>query len=146
MNRELIIQALDFNLSYAKELLRDIPDERLAERPARGLENHAAFTLGHLCMASARMVKALGGEMKVPKGYVETFDRNGPGDPRLPSIDRSVFPSKKDLLDQLEHQHEEVKRLLLRTDHEKLQKKNKVEVCRSFRKYVRDAALYGDTS
>lgn len=122
MNRALIIQALDFNLHYAKELLKDIPDQIIADCPGKGLENHPAFTLGHLCMASARMTLALGGEMNIPAGYSQTFDRKGPGDPRLPSTRRNDYPSKEELLSQLQKQHDLFKITLKNVSDEQLKK------------------------
>lgn len=58
---DTIINAYRFNLKYAHELVLDV-DENLMTKPGGpGLENHPAFTLGHLVTAAALTSKYIGG-------------------------------------------------------------------------------------
>jgi len=111
-----IFRQLDFNLDYAKKLVEDLSETQMTFKPADGLENFPAFTIGHLVTGCAMMVEDLGGEYKIPEGWSELFLRTGPGDPRLPNPDSNVYPSKEDLLDELERQHEKIKNILLSSD------------------------------
>ncbi|MCB0760051.1 MAG: DinB family protein [Flavobacteriales bacterium] len=108
MDKEAIIHQYDFNLAYARELIFDVSDEQMTVIPAIGLENHPAFTLGHLVAGSADLNRDLGGEFSIPEGWDALFVRVGPGDPRLPNLDRD-YPSKVELLEELHRQHERVK-------------------------------------
>lgn len=107
-----IIRQYDFNLAYAKELVRDLDEMQMTEIPAEGLVNHPAFTLGHLISGSAMMAEDLGDTFEIPQGWKELFLRKGPGDPAMPEKDISKFPAKKDLLAELEKQHNKVKAIL----------------------------------
>ena len=116
MNLKTICNQLDFNLSYAKELVRDVADEQMTFTPSLGLENHPAFTLGHLAVASSMVVKYAGGEQDIPRKWIDLFHRKGPGDPTLPEADASRYPSKKELLEEFERQDELLKVVLLNAD------------------------------
>ena len=80
--------------------------------PARGLDNHAAWTLGHLVSGSADLARDLGAEFEMPVGWEDLFVRQGPGDPRKPELDKKKYPSKQSLIAELENQHNTVKQLL----------------------------------
>jgi hypothetical protein len=116
-----IIRQLDFNLAYAKKLVEDVSDEQMTIKPSAGLDNHPAFTLGHLVTAYANLLNNLTGEFVVADGYAELFRRTGPGDPTLPNQDASVYPDKIRLLAEMEKQHKRLIDHLLRMDHKKLQ-------------------------
>lgn len=120
MNRsiDIIIRQYDFNLGYAKKLVEDIPDDQMAIIPAKGLESHPAFTLGHLVTGSAILIKDMGGEYIVPEGWVEIFERKGPRDQRRPSDDGNLYPSKAEILAELERQHESAKEWMRSTSDE----------------------------
>jgi hypothetical protein len=109
---ETIIQQYDFNLAYAKAFVQDLTDEQMTIVPALGLDNHPAFTLGHLISGSADLAQDLGGEFEMPDNWAELFVREGPGDTRKPDIDKSKYPSKHLLITELENQHNKVKKLL----------------------------------
>jgi DinB superfamily len=111
-----IINQYDFNLAYAKELVRDVSDDLMCAQPAKGLVNHPAFTLGHLVTGSALTAKYLGSAFEIPDGWESLFLRRGPGDPRYPETDKDLFPNKTDLILELERQHKKVKTLLLKVD------------------------------
>ena len=115
-----IINQYDFNLAYAKELTKDLSEEQMYIRPSKGLENHPAFTIGHLVSGSALTAKYLGGTFEIPDGWKDLFLRKGPGDPRLPETDHRLYPKKDTLLKELEHQHNKVKKLLRKIDHDTL--------------------------
>ena len=117
-----ISKQLDFNLAYARQLVSDLTESQMTTSPARGLENHPAFTLGHLVIASAMVCEDLGGDYQVPEAWSELFRRKGPGDPRLPNPDGTQYPSKANLLHALEQQHQQIKTLLANITEEKLSK------------------------
>lgn len=114
-----IILQYDFNLKFAEKLVEDLDRVQMTASPYPGFENHPAFTLGHLVTASAMMAEDLGGTYNVPEGWMELFQRNGPGDPRLPSKDLSIYPEKNMLLTELNRQHEIVKGIIRKTSEKK---------------------------
>lgn len=116
MNIEHIIHQYDFNLLYAKELVQDLSEAEMTTIPSYGLENHPAFTLGHLVSGSALLAEDLGDSFEMPEKWKELFLRNGPGDPRKPDPDPTKYPGKEILLEELVHQHSKVKALLLTVD------------------------------
>ena len=59
--KEILIRSYQFNLKYAYKLVADIDDTLMTISPGKGLENHPAFTLGHLVTAAALTVKYLDG-------------------------------------------------------------------------------------
>jgi hypothetical protein len=88
------------SLNDVEKALKDVPDARLAEQPA-GVANHPAWTVGHL-VVSANYVAHLLGEPRaaVPEPYPAMFR---PG--TTPRPDRSVYPSKDQLLAHLRAAH-----------------------------------------
>jgi len=118
-----IINQLNFNRKYAKQLIDDVPQEKMNTRPSAGLENHPAFTIGHLVTAYANLMNNLTGEFILAPGFKEVFLRNGPGDPRLPDEDTGVYPSKEELLSELDSQHERLVKHLQSISPEKLNEK-----------------------
>jgi len=82
-----------FLLGYAEGLLKDIPDERLAEQPVPGV-NHPAWIIGHLTYTAEMSVWLLGGEKVLPEDWAGKF---GP-DSTLTTL-RADYPSKEELLD-----------------------------------------------
>jgi uncharacterized damage-inducible protein DinB len=74
------------------------------------LENHPAWTIGHLVTGSDILAEDLGLERDLPEGWRELFERRGPGDPRLPDPDRDAYPPMGALLAELERQHSRVER------------------------------------
>src|SRR4051812_6971699 len=97
-----IIRQLDFNLAYAKKLVEDVSEEQMTIKPSAGLENHPAFTLGHLATAYANLLNNLTGKFIIADGFKELFARSGPGDPTLPNEDSGIYPSKTRLLSEME--------------------------------------------
>ena len=112
MNIEAIIKQYDFNLEYAKTLVNDLSEEQMTMIPAKGLDNHPAWTLGHLVSGSADLARDLGAEFGMPENWEKLFMRQGPGDPKKPDLDKNKYASRQALIDELNNQHDKVKRLL----------------------------------
>jgi DinB superfamily len=121
--KQRIIRQYDFNLVFAKQLVDDLTDEQMTTKPSIGFENHPAFTLGHLVTGSAMTIEDLGGKIEIPDGWGELFLRKGPGDPSLPSDNIKLYPTKNDLLKELEKQHNKLKECLLTIEDFKLDEK-----------------------
>lgn len=117
---ERIFNQYDFNLSYAKQLVEDLNHEQMITSPGCGFENHPAFTLGHLVTGTAMTIEDLGADSEIPNGWMELFSRMGPGDPRLPSEDKEVYPIKSQLITELDRQHERLKQIIKDIPEEKL--------------------------
>lgn len=115
-------RSLDFNIKYAVELIRDIPEHLIHQGAGPGLENHPSFTLGHLVTALGLMIKYLGKDYEVPQGWDELFRRNGPGDPRLPETDGSKYPEISETMNLLRAKTEELKSLIASMSYEDLTK------------------------
>lgn len=112
MNTTHIIRQYDSNLLYAYALVKDVTEEQMTVVPAKGLVNHPAWTLGHLVSGSAGLAEDFGSPFEMPEGWADLFLLKGPGDPRYPNPDKSLYPSKQELLDELTRQHNKVKNLL----------------------------------
>lgn len=121
MVKDVLLRAYNFNLKYAEQLLEDVPEELMTTSPALGLENHPAFTIGHLITAAALTSKYLDGPYQLPVGWEELFRRRGPGDPRLPDSDVDKYPTKVELLSELKRQHEIVAKLIIEIDENRFQ-------------------------
>ena len=118
--KETIIKSYRFNLEYASKLVEDIDNDLMTVTPGKGLENHAAFTLGHLVSASALISKYLKGPYNIYPEWEDLFKRKGPGDPKLPEKDSSLYPHKNELLDKLLEQHKIVEDLIIDLDDNRL--------------------------
>jgi hypothetical protein len=86
--------SLSRNLDMLKMTLADLSDADLLVRPAPGA-NHAAWQLGHLATAEARMVAAAKGvSPELPAGFPERFKKE-----TAQSDDAAAFPKKQELID-----------------------------------------------
>ena len=110
--KDILIKSYAFNLSYARELVADVDEQNMTKSPAIGLENHPAFTLGHLITAAALTSKYLGGPYNLKRDWENIFRRIGPGDPRFPESDHTLYPGKEELLEELEEQHKLVEKFI----------------------------------
>ena len=115
-----LINQLQFNFAYLLDLVSDVEPDSMTHTPCKGLENHPAFTIGHLITAYAMITKKLGGEYTISDKWDRLFKRNGPGDPRYPSKEIELYPTKKELLKKLKEQHEILLTLLKEISNEKL--------------------------
>ena len=99
-----------WNLEYAKALVADLSDAQCTESLGPGFENHPAWTIGHLVTGSDLLAFDLGLERDLPEGWQVLFERRGPGDKRLPDLDRNAYPPMEALLTELSCQHLRVER------------------------------------
>lgn len=118
--KNLLINNYQFNLQYAHQLVADVEDQLMTRSPAEGLENHPAFTIGHLVSGAALTSKYLGGPYELDADWEHLFKRNGPGDPRYPNKDEALYPTKEELLNELKRQHKLVESLILNLDEARL--------------------------
>ena len=112
----ILINSYNFNLQYANKLVADVEENLMTRSPAKGLENHPAFTLGHLTSAAALTSKYLGGPYNFDPEWENLFRRKGPGDPRTPDTNIDLYPTKNLLLDELKRQHRLVEQLISALD------------------------------
>ncbi|KAA3633632.1 MAG: DinB family protein [Bacteroidetes bacterium] len=122
MTIDNIIRQYDFNLLYAKNLVADLSEDQMTMVPSKGFENHAAWTIGHLVTGSAMIAEDLGAPFEIPGNWGDLFLRRGPGDPRKPDPDLSKYPSKDVLVQELEKQHNKVKKYLIKIEKTQLDK------------------------
>lgn len=118
--KNFLINSFHFNLRYARELVADVDDALMTKSPGKGLENHPAFTLGHLISAAALTCKYLGGPYDMDPNWEKLFRRKGPGDPRTPDPDNTLYPTKDQLIKELATQHSRVENLLRELDEARL--------------------------
>lgn len=112
----------DFQLDYARLLVRDIDDARLAEQPVSGM-NHGAWILGHMAI-STDFALPLFGEPKVCSE--DWHARFGPGS--VVQTDRGAYPGKEELLDALARGHEAVARASMIATPEAMERLHPVEI------------------
>ena len=91
-----------FVLNYCKLLTADIDDARFADQPVPAA-NHPAWVVGHLAICTDYAAHMVGLPKTCPAKWHKFF---GPGS--KPTPDRSVYPSKADLLQALSDGHERV--------------------------------------
>jgi len=111
-----------FLLDYARKLADGIADAHLADQPAPGL-NHPAWILGHLSIGTDIARQLLGKPTACPESWPELF---GPGS--TPRPDRSVYPSKEELLGALARGHEAVARASAEVSPESLAGRHTVDL------------------
>ena len=114
--KDYLINTYAFNLQYAEQLIADIEELQMTKSPGQGLENHPAFTIGHLASGAALTSKYLGGSYNFDPKWEQIFKRQGPGDPRMPEENIGLYPKKELLLNELTKQHQLVEALILELD------------------------------
>ena len=102
------IRLYAWNLKYAAALVHDLSPAHCTESCGRGLENHPAWTIGHLASASDMLAEDLGLQRDLPEGWQGLFERRGPGDARRPEANPDAYPPMQMLLSELERQHSRV--------------------------------------
>lgn len=95
MNLEPLLRQYEWNLAYADTLTGDVDATLWAVSGGPGLENHPAWTLGHLVTGSALVAADLGVAPELPDGWQALFERRGPNDPRRPDEDATRYPSRE---------------------------------------------------
>jgi DinB superfamily len=86
------IRVNQFLMQQCRTLLRDIPDERMAEQPCPAV-NHPAWILGHLAWAADGAIAMSGGSKLLPAEWKAAY-----GAGSTPSASRAAYPSKEELL------------------------------------------------
>lgn len=123
MDLDSLRNQLEFHFAYAMDLVVDIEPADFCHTPAKGLENHPCFTIGHIITAYGLTTRSLGGAYTVKDEWDELFRRNGPGDPRYPVNETERYPGKQELLDELKAQHQLLLEQLETVSVERLNKK-----------------------
>jgi len=100
--REHLLKAAATNVDYAKRLVADIPDEKMAVQPAPGM-NHAAWILGHLAYVFDSMIGVWDQKPVMSPEWKELFNI-----PSKPLADRSKYPSKAELWDAYEKAYQRI--------------------------------------
>lgn len=106
MNLDVLRRQYAWNLAYADALTRDVPDELWARSGGPGLENHPAWTLGHLVTGSALVLADFGIDPGVPEAWRDLFERRGPNDPRRPDTDGALYPARDEVFGELRRLHD----------------------------------------
>ena len=96
---DLLRSRFAFQLSTIEGLVADVPEERMAEQPAPGM-NSPAWLLGHLAWAADFVPALLGLDPAHGKDWAAKFSAKS-----RPTADRSAYPSKVALLDALRDAH-----------------------------------------
>ena len=105
MDLALLLRQYAWNLAYAHALTHDVDAAHWARAGGPGLENHPAWTLGHLVTGSALVAEDLGVDPALPPGWRDLFERRGPNDPRRPEEDATRYPTREDVWAELVRQH-----------------------------------------
>jgi uncharacterized damage-inducible protein DinB len=99
---DLILPAFQLNLWYSQKLVADLTEEQMCAQPVPGVVmNHPAFLLGHLALVAGDFAGGFVGLSPIcPGGWKELFNQGA-----KPLADRSLYPSKAELLQKLEEAH-----------------------------------------
>lgn len=112
MDLDPLLQQYRWNLAYAEALTHDVPEELWARGGGPGLENHPAWTVGHLITGSALVAADLGADPALPDNWRELFERRGPNDTRRPDMGDGLYPSRTELMPVLARMHRLVSKAL----------------------------------
>lgn len=94
MEIDTLLRQYAWNLAYAEALTHDVDDSLWTRSGGPGLENHPAWTLGHLVTGSALVAADLGRDPALPDGWRDLFERRGPNDERRPEEDSTRYPPR----------------------------------------------------
>lgn len=135
-----ITYVYQFNLGFAEKLVKDLSPEQMVQQPG-GVINHPAWSLGHLTNSANSLAQLLGLESQAPEGWDKLFSTGG-----IPSSDRSLYPSKEELLGELKTQHSRNTKALQEADPAMLAKPHPSESARKFFPTVGDLVVFLMTS
>jgi DinB superfamily len=125
-DRDAILRTYDFNLNYARMLVEDVPEEKMADQPAangHAVPNHAAWVIGHIAFSGNFFGgMLLGAKPACPPEWKELF-----GNGSKPVTDRARYPDKATLLKALEQMHANVADAYRNADEATLAKPTPVE-------------------
>ena len=131
-----LLHAWNLNLGYAKRLVADIPDDKMALQPAPAM-NHAAWVLGHLAYTADMLGAMVGVKPVCPPEWTALFDWNS-----SPSSDASKYPSKSVLLTALEDAHAGVAAALAAVPESRWTESTPIEEVRGFLPFMEEQAIY----
>ena len=97
-----LLNVYAMNLKRLGMHVQDLSAEQMVEQPS-GVINHPAWTLGHLAATADNLARTLGQESTFPEEWRAACSPGG-----TPSGNAADFPSKEQLLEQLDAQHERV--------------------------------------
>jgi len=100
--RDHVLRAAAGNVDYAKRLVADIPEEKMAVQPAPGM-NHAAWVLGHLAYVFDSMIVVWRQKPAMSREWKELFNV-----PSKPQPEREKYPSKAELLEAYEKAYQRI--------------------------------------
>src|SRR4051794_15231957 len=86
------IAVMKFNMAFARKLIEDVPEEKMAVQPMPGM-NHAAWIIGHITMPRAGMKDLLKPDTNLPADWIEKFNMGS-----KVVADRAAYPNKAELL------------------------------------------------
>ncbi len=113
---ELAFPIFDQNLVYSKQLVADLTEAQLVQQPVAGpMMNHPAWIIGHNAHVAYYAATFLGHAMKGPSEWKELL-----GGSSKPQAERSLYPTKVDLLSALEDSHSDLKEAIRNAKPEQL--------------------------
>lgn len=130
----------EFMISYCDMLMKDLPDDRLAEQPAPGV-NHPAWILGHLAFAADRGRVLLGISKVLPEDWAPRF---GPKSSVSPN--RADYPPKDALLTLVHGGYERLRQQVRAADPARLAEPNPNPFSKDVLLTVQDALAHLLTS
>lgn len=132
-----VLKTQQINLDYARRLVADVPEERMADQPRPGM-NHAAWVLGHLAM-TADFVSGILGDATIrhPESWEALF-----GSGATPVSDRSRYPSKAELVHAVESAYQRVASLLPKVSEARLAEPFPMEEMREMVPSVGDGVVF----
>ena len=97
-----VLRAASANVEYAKRLVADIPDDKMAAQPVEGM-NHAAWVLGHLAYVFDSMIGVWDEKPVMSAEWKELFNLSS-----KPLPDRAKYPSKAALFEAYEKAYQRI--------------------------------------
>jgi len=137
--KDAMLNAYQVNLSYARELIDDIPDAQMADQPVAGM-NHPAWLLGHLVVTGGSMLSLLGADAPCKQAWKDLFAGG-----TKPLADRFKYPDKGTLYRALGECHDRVTRAFQEAAPEVLDKALEGPMANKF-PTVRSLLMFGLTS
>ena len=131
-----LIHTWNINLGYAKRLVADVPEDRMACQPAAHM-NHAAWVLGHLACTADMLGAMLGVKPVCPPEWASLFDWNS-----SPSDDANRYPSKAILLKALEDAHAGIATALASAPESRWAEPTPIEEVRGFLPTLGDSFVF----
>lgn len=136
IEREILLY--DFMQMYATALVSDIDDSQFALQPFPGA-NHPAWIIGHLCVCEDSSARSLGARSVCPEGWYDLFE---PGTTPQSDAQRSIYPSKEVLFEQLDRGHHALCDIVRTVDDAIWSEPNPIDVLRELLPTQADAVAH----